>query len=229
MKISSSVVVASDPDRLFALLNDPPGVVGCIPGAALTGQDGEEWTGGITVRVGPIKAEYAGRARFDRVDPTTRSLSLHGRGADLRGSGDAEADVDVAIAAHPEGAQLNVAADLLIRGKLAQFGKGAIGMVLERILEQFATNLGALERANAGDRTVREGSVTPDPLASVNPVVPRPTRAAPSDAALDGFSLIVKPLLDEHSRCVAIAVGGLALGWVMGRAITIERYYGRRG
>lgn len=144
MRFTSTVPVAAPPAAVFALINDVERVATCMPGAVLNGRDGDAWQGGVKVKVGPITAAYAGTVRFLEVDEANRRLRVQARGTDTHGSGDAEAEVTVVVADAPGGARLDLATDLVIRGKIAQFGKGAVTAVSDRILQQFARNLGGL-------------------------------------------------------------------------------------
>ena len=131
----------ADPDAVFALLGDVERVAGCLPGATLEGRDGEAYTGRVKVKVGPISAAYAGTLRFTDVSPDQRTLRLSARASDAHGAGDAEADVVLSVLEAPGGSTLDLHTDLLVRGKIAQFGKGAITTVSSRLLDQFARNL----------------------------------------------------------------------------------------
>ncbi|MCF2527947.1 SRPBCC family protein [Yinghuangia soli] len=144
MRFTSTVPVAAAPDAVFALINDVERVATCMPGAVLQGRDGEAWHGGVKVKVGPVTAAYAGTVRFLEVDPAQRTLRVQAKGTDTHGSGDAEAEVTLEVRDDPAGARLELVTDLVIRGKIAQFGKGAITAVSDRILRQFARNLGGL-------------------------------------------------------------------------------------
>ncbi|MGW1835489.1 SRPBCC family protein [Streptomyces sp. NPDC002067] len=147
MRIGSSVPVAGEPAAVFALLNDVRRVASCMPGAVLDGPDGADgdaWRGRVTVRVGPVAAAYGGTVRFLESDAGRRRLRLQARGADRHGRGDAEAEVVLTVTGDPAGARLDVATDLVISGKLAQFGKGALDAVAQRLLQRFAVNLGEL-------------------------------------------------------------------------------------
>ncbi|NDZ78511.1 SRPBCC family protein, partial [Streptomyces sp. SID10853] len=144
MQLTNTVPVKAPPDEVFALMNDVERVASCMPGAAIEGQEGDSWHGKVKVKVGPITAAYAGTVRFLEVDAGRRLLRVQARGADTHGSGDAEAAATIVVEEAPDGALLRLSTDLVIRGKIAQFGKGAIGAVSDRILQQFARNLGSL-------------------------------------------------------------------------------------
>jgi carbon monoxide dehydrogenase subunit G len=197
--LDNEITLNAAPDEVFALINDVERVVTCLPGAALTGRDGDAYTGGVTVKVGPISAAYTGTVRFLEVDPERRHLRLAGRGADAHGNGDAEAEVTLTVEEAPGGSVLRLKTDLLIRGKLVQFGKGAIVAVSDRLLRQFATNLGALiESDRSGAR---------QPVQAV----------APPAAELDGLSMLLPPNAAKYAPVAAAFAVGLFQGWLLGK------------
>lgn len=215
MQLNHSVPVKASPDEVFALMNDVERVASCMPGAALEGRDGDAWRGSVKIKVGPISAAYAGTVRFLEVDPQGRRLRVQARGADTHGSGDAEAEVALDVLAAPEGALLQISTDLVIRGKVAQFGKGAIATVSDRILQQFAQNLGSLldqERTPAAPSPAGLPSATPlaTPQAATRP-------AAPAQAELDGLSMLLGPAAAKYGVVAGAFAFGLFEGWLLGR------------
>lgn len=206
MQLISTVPVKAAPDAVFALINDVQRVASCMPGAALDGRDGDTWRGAVKVKVGPITAAYAGTVRFLEVDSEKRQLRVHASGADTHGSGDAEAEVFVEVVPTADGAQLNLNTDLVIRGKIAQFGKGAIATVSDRILQQFAQNLGSLLLADGGTEAPGVQQAASAPVAT----------AAPS-AELNGLSLVAVPLLKKYGPAIGAFLLGLLQGWLLGR------------
>ncbi|MBB3663967.1 MULTISPECIES: SRPBCC family protein [Prauserella salsuginis group] len=214
MILEHEISVAAPPREVFALLGDVERVAGCVPGAAIEGRDadtgGEAYRGRVKVKVGPISAEYAGVVRFLDVNDAELSLRLQARGADAHGNGDAEAEVLVTLAESGKGTTVSLKTDLVIRGKIAQFGKGAINKVSDRILEQFAVNLSALL---AGDeppgRQSGTGGVGPQQHVSA-----APTAAASGPSELDGLALVAGPLTKYLPVVGAFAVG-IAQGWLL--------------
>ncbi|GAA2653361.1 SRPBCC family protein [Streptomyces lunalinharesii] len=241
MQLSNTVPVPAPPDAVFALVNDVERVASCMPGAVLDGRDGDAWQGRVRIKVGPITAAYAGTVRFLEADADRRRLRVQARGADAHGNGDAEAEVTLTVAEAPEGARLELVTDLVIRGKLAQFGKGAIGTVSTRILEQFARNLGGLLAADRDGATAPtpapapSAAPTPAPAPSAAPAavpaaaaagVPRSSgAAAPQD--LDGLSVLlgpaVGPALAKYGPLAAAFAVGACQGWLLGRLAGMRR------
>ncbi|MEU7040824.1 SRPBCC family protein [Streptomyces varsoviensis] len=237
MQLNHTVPVKAAPDEVFALVNDVARVASCMPGAALDGRDGDAWQGRVRVKVGPITAAYAGTVRFLESDPAARRLRVQARGADTHGSGDAEALVALAVTEAPEGARLELTTDLVIRGKIAQFGKGAVATVSGKILEQFAQNLGTLldqDRAAGGTEAPAAAGA---PVAGAPQAVPAAAAAVAADGAppqqqpvlagqseLNGISMIVGPALAKYGPPAAAFAFGLFEGWLLGRALTREKH-----
>ena len=213
MRLTNTVPVKATPDAVFTLISDVQRVASCMPGAALEGRDGDAWRGTVKVKVGPITAAYAGTVRFLEVDADKRVLRVHASGADAHGSGDAEAEVFLEVVPDPAGAQLRLATDLVIRGKIAQFGKGAVATVSDRILQQFAQNLGNLltSQSQSGAPARADMAAAAAPTTSAAPT------ASAAPAELNGLSLIAGPLLKKYGPVIAAFALGFVPGWLLGR------------
>ena len=210
MLLTHEITVPGSADVVFALFNDVERVAACMPGATLDGRDGDAYLGQVTVKIGPIAAAYAGSVRFLDVEPATHRLRLQARGAEKLGRGDAEAEVDLSVSDTPAGALVQITTDLVISGKIAQFGKGAIAVVSDRLLHQFAENLGTL--------LTRGGSSEPDGRDRLP--AQGPPRTAPAE--LDGLSLLLGPTLTRYAPLAAAFAVGVLQGWLLTRA------FGRR-
>lgn len=252
MQLNNAVPVKAPPGEVFALVNDVERVVSCMPGAALEGRDGDAWQGRVKVKVGPITAAYAGTVRFLEVDEERRTLRVQARGADTHGSGDAEAAVRLEVAETAEGSELRLETDLVIRGKIAQFGKGAVATVSDKILQQFARNLGALldqdrtreaapggavpgqdtAQGGLGASETGSGDISA-PAHSAHASQPRPLPALAAQTAgqdeLNGLLMIVGPALSKYGPAVGAFAFGLFEGWLLGRVLTREKQAGRCG
>jgi carbon monoxide dehydrogenase subunit G len=223
MLLTHEITAPGSAEVMFALFNDVERVAACMPGATLNGRDGDAYLGQITVKIGPITAVYAGSVRFLEVDPAAHRLRLQARGAEKHGRGDAEAAVDLVVSDTPAGALVLITTDLVISGKIAQFGKGAIATVSDRILQQFAQNLADL-LAQDGSAELDEGGAQP----AARPAVPAgatatthtPPRTAPAE--LDGLSLLLGPTLAKYAPLAASFAVGALHGWLWSRA------FGRR-
>ncbi len=235
MILENHLAVPADPDAVFALLNDVERVAGCLPGATLEGRDGEAYRGRVKVKVGPISAAYAGTLRFTEVVPEQRTLRLSARASDAHGAGDAEADVVLSVAEADGGSTLDLHTDLLVRGKIAQFGKGAITTVSSRLLDQFARNLaGELSTPAEANGSGTSGASVGATLASNDRKSPSSPTPAPADEALDGLAMLLPAGAGRYAALAAVAGLGLFQGYLLGRlrgqTMLIEelRRHGRR-
>jgi len=143
MRFSNEISVDAQADELFAFVSDPEQVVKCLPGASVEGRDGEDWRGSMSMKVGPIKASYRGTLRFLELDPDARRAVMRVRADEASGQGQAEARItsEIESAGEAGGSCIRMETDLQIRGKVAQFGRGAMEQVAGRMLERFADNV----------------------------------------------------------------------------------------
>ncbi|HEV7976294.1 SRPBCC family protein [Amycolatopsis sp.] len=214
MILDNDITIHAHPDVVFTLINDVERVVTCLPGASLAGRDGDTYRGSVKVKVGPITAEYSGTVKFFDVNDEQRTLRLQAEGTEGRGSGDAEALIDLSVEPAPDGALLRLRTDMLVRGKIAQFGKGAISTVSTRLLGQFAANLaGLLDAPGTGPAAPTSLSAT---VPTANNGTPPPT-AAHSDAELDGLAMLLGPAGKKYLALAGVFVFGLFEGWLLGR------------
>ena len=110
-------------------------------GASVEGRDGDDWRGAMTMKVGPIKASYRGTLRFLELDSEARRAAMRVRADEASGQGQAEARITSEIEAGDGGSCIRMETDLQVRGKVAQFGRGAMEQVAGRMLERFADNV----------------------------------------------------------------------------------------
>lgn len=224
MILTNEIKVNASPDDVFAALNDVERIVTCLPGAVLDGAESDNtYLGRVKVKVGPISAGYAGKVRFVEIDHENRQMTMTARGADTNGSGDAEAEILLSVDAASDGAVLNIRTDLLIRGKIAQFGKGAIVTVSNKILKQFATNLaGLLSNDSATDHTAGVDVTSRVPNGPATRQVPGNVTssagsAAPTVQELDGLSMLFGPSASRYAPFAALFALGIFQGWLLGR------------
>jgi uncharacterized protein len=138
-------------DLVWAYFIDPPRVVGCLPGARLTGStDARTYAGAMTVKVGLVSTTYAGTVVFERVDHANHVTELLGVGQDAKGKGSAEMRMSSRLTELGGRTRVNVRASLNLTGLLAQMGRGLIQNVGREMLRQFAARFTlTLEQARA--------------------------------------------------------------------------------
>jgi carbon monoxide dehydrogenase subunit G len=157
-------------DEAWKLLLDLKRIGPCMPGAVIDSVEGDEFTGTVKVKLGPINLTYKGAANFVEKDDAAHRAVIDARGEDVRGNGTAAARVTATLV--PAGAvtTVNVNTDLEMTGKPAQFGHGVMVDVGSKLLGQFAD---ALADTISGDQAA--ANTTPAAKKSR----PRPTRSTP--------------------------------------------------
>ena len=143
MKIDNEFTVNVPIQRAWEVLTDLEGIAPCLPGAQLTGVDGDVYQGKAKIKVGPVVSEYAGTATFREKDDAAYHAVIDAKGKDSRGAGNVNAAISAQL--HPDGerTKVSVSTDLNITGKIAQFGSGVIKEVSEKLLGEFVNNLEA--------------------------------------------------------------------------------------
>ena len=184
MELQHSFSVPVDVDRAWAVLVDIEQVAPCMPGAALDTVDGDEFTGSVKVRLGPIGITYKGKARFVEKDEVAHRAVIDAQGKDARGNGTASATVTATLHPQDDGTRVEVNTDLAITGKPAQFGRGVMVDVGNKLIGQFADCLaGKLAKADgpAAAAPVAASAVSAPPPAASQPDTPQTSPEAPAE------------------------------------------------
>lgn len=137
MELTNEFVVPVKVDEAWGLLTDVERIAPCMPGAELQEIDGEEYRGIVKVKVGPITAQYKGKATFIEKDDGAHRAVLRAEGRDTRGQGNANATITATLVAEGDGTKVTVVTDLAITGRAAQFGRGVMADVSTKLLGQF--------------------------------------------------------------------------------------------
>ena len=142
MEINNSFEVKAPLDVAWATLTDLARIAPCLPGATLTSIEGDIYKGHVTVKVGPIVAKFGGQAIFQERNDTEHRAVLKGEGRDTTGKGNASAIITAQLeVVDAMTTRCTVSTDLTITGKIAQFGRGALADVSDKLLKQFVVNL----------------------------------------------------------------------------------------
>ena len=145
-------------DEAWPIITDVERIAPCLPGAQLTEirqtDDGEVYTGNVKVKLGAIATEFKGDAYFVERNDANYTCKLNGKGRDTKGRGDASADISAAAESlSPTSTKVVVTTDLHITGKIAQFGRGILGDVSTKLIDQFSQNLNEMIDADGIDDT----------------------------------------------------------------------------
>src|SRR4029077_8237406 len=97
MQITDQFRVDVPIDEAWHILLDIERIAPCLPGAQLQEVEGDEYRGVVKVKVGPITAQYKGRASFIEQDTVGWRAVLKAEGRDTRGQGNASALVTATL------------------------------------------------------------------------------------------------------------------------------------
>lgn len=210
MDLQNTFVVPADIDTAWKTLLDVEKIAPCMPGATLESVDGDDFTGTVKVKLGPVNMTYGGKARFVSKDADQHKAVIEGMGKETRGSGTASALVTAQLIAEaPDRTRVDVTTDLMVTGKPAQFGRGVMQDVAGRIIDQFSANLQSVITADAqAAASVAAGGSAPTPS------------AAPLPHSADSIDLLGTAGAPVLKRAIPVALGLLAvigIIWIIAR------------
>ena len=144
MDLTHRFTVPVGVQETWAQFNDIASVAECFPGAQVTSAEGDSFAGTVKVKLGPIALVYNGTGTFVEKDEALHRFVVDAKGKDKRGNGTAGATVTVTMASSAGDAgstDVEVVTDLAITGKPAQFGRGVMQDVSDKLLGQFVSCL----------------------------------------------------------------------------------------
>jgi uncharacterized protein len=149
MHLSHEFVVPVPAKQAWEVLLDIERIAPCMPGATIDSVDGDSFGGRVKVKVGPISLTYQGAAAFVQRDESARQATIQADGREARGSGTAAATIHAALYDEGERTRVTVETELAITGRPAQFGRGVMVDVSNKLLRTFAD---CLEQTLASDQ-----------------------------------------------------------------------------
>jgi carbon monoxide dehydrogenase subunit G len=172
MDLNHTFTVNQPIAETWVVLTDLERIAPCLAGAELHEVHGDVFKGGVKIKVGPIVAQFKGEAQFVELDAVNFRAHLKASGRDIGGKGNASATITAQLTQiTPTSTSVNVVTDLAITGKVAQFGRGALADISEKLIAQFADNLNALIDQEGGapapsaSAPVTDGAKTKTPTA----------------------------------------------------------------
>jgi carbon monoxide dehydrogenase subunit G len=209
VELNNEFRVAVPAAETWQVLTDVERVAPCIPGAQLLSVDGDDFTGAVKVKVGPITVSYKGDASFQEKDEAAQRVVIKASGKETRGSGNAAALVTAQLKDEGDATHVVITTDLTISGKAAQFGRGVLADVSTNLIGQFARNL---EADLLGGTTAPPGTASPSAVAATS-------AAAATDAgdSVDLLKVVAVPMAKRYAPAIAAIAAGIAVGFLLGR------------
>lgn len=171
MKLHEEFEVAQQVADVWAFLDRPEAVAGCMPGVEqLTVLTPDDIDVRISQSIGPMNATFAASVRItDR--ELERRMAFTAVGKSVRGAaGNVRAEVVVGLRPGTTGTVVDVEGDVALAGALGSVGQKVVAKQAGKVTAQFARNL---EAALGGDEVVAAGG-SPQPQ-----VVSRPAALPP--------------------------------------------------
>ena len=182
-KLLNEFMVNRPIQQAWAVLTDVERIAPCLPGAQLEEIEGETYRGVVKVKLGPIATAFRGQAQFVERDDAGHRAVLKGSGRDTGGKGNADALITAQLeAVSTDTTKCVVTTELHISGKVAQFGRGIMGDVSEKLMTQFANNLNTMLDQQGDSPAPAPAAAAPAP-APATPAAEAPAPAAATPAA----------------------------------------------
>ena len=206
MDLNHEFVVNVPVNDAWVILTDLERIAPCLPGAQLTEVEGDVYRGQVKIKVGPLVAQFKGQASFISRDDLAHTASLKGEGRDTTGKGTASAIITAQLTSvTPTSTKCTVVTDLTISGKVAQFGRGALADVSDKLLAQFSENLNQL--------------ITSSPATTSAPAATTTAPAATTTAANTTASPQIRKI--ESAEVAPLDLLGTAGAPILKRAIPV--------
>ena len=207
MEMSNEIEVNASAGDVWAAFNDVERIAPCLPGAQLTEIEGEEYRGVVKVKVGPVNAQYKGKATFTERDQDAMKVVILAEGRETRGQGNASATITATVEAlGDDRTKVGVTTDLKITGKVAQIGRNLIPDVSAKIMDQFAGNLESMLSDSSSDDASSESDASADDSA-VRAV------SSPEPEAVDLLDVAAPPVAKRFGPIAGV----IAALWIIRR------------
>ena len=184
MDLNHAFTVEVPVEDAWRILTNVERIAPCLPGAQLQEIEGDTYRGAVKVKVGPIQAQFKGQASFVEFDEVAHKVVLKGEGRDIGGKGNASALITAELTALTETTtSVTVNTDLSVTGKVAQFGRGAMADISDKLLAQFVVNLNEMIAATDAVPAT-EAAPAPAETPTASPAESAPAAAtAPTEQA----------------------------------------------
>jgi carbon monoxide dehydrogenase subunit G len=144
VELENELLLDAARDRVWALMNDVPQVIPCIPGGRLLeAVDDSTWKAEVGLDLGFTRMVFHADVVRRDVDATAGRAVLVIHAVDSKEKSRAEATMTSTIAPAGAQTQVSVVTDINMEGEVARFGPGIIEDVAYEIVEQMTQCLQA--------------------------------------------------------------------------------------
>ena len=148
MKFEQRCRLAVDRDRLWDFLTNVPDMAGCVPGADQLAVKhdgtGEQYTGRLRVKVGPIGLRLQGVMTVEEKDRPAWRIVSQAEARDRRVGGGVFLTVRMTLdETETDATELRIVSEVRLMGKLGEFGQTVIRRKADRLVAEFARNVAA--------------------------------------------------------------------------------------
>lgn len=176
MDFTNTFTVNAGLKDVWRFMLDVEQVAPCVPGASITEVvDSTHYKGTIKVKLGAVQLSYRGEIGMVP-EEQTRTITLRAKGTESRGQGNVSGVVVITMSATESGgSRVDIESHVDVTGRVAQFGRGIMQDVSNRLIRDFARCLeqrldhiptnGEAATASASDAN-SEGE---PPIVEVNP------------------------------------------------------------
>jgi carbon monoxide dehydrogenase subunit G len=196
MIVDRTITIAAPANATFRSVLDIPFVGSCLPGASDIRPGGDDtYQGSFAIKVGPVKVSLEGSVRIAESNEQERSALLRLNGSDRRIDGTVVGDMTIKVVERgKDESELVVHTELVIAGKLGQFGHAVILKKADQITSGFVEEF---SRRMVEDLALEERTMPP-------PTSDGPAPSAPPQSAL------VEPATDRGARGAVEPVAALS-------------------
>lgn len=184
MQLENKFTIDAPIEKAWEALNTPETVAPCFPGATLQSYEGDSFTGTVKVKLGPISLTYKGKGTYVSRDDENHKVVIEASGRDSRGNGTANATVTgTMVADGPNRTAVTMVTDMTITGRPAQFGRGVISDVADKIIAQFSACVASKLAPETSETSAAEQAAGEKPAAAAPSSAPAATASGAAAAA----------------------------------------------
>ena len=218
IKLRNVFTIPAPIDEAWKVLLDIDRVATCMPGAKLETTNGDEFEGSVKVKLGAMVLTYRGSAKIVEQDEATHRAVVEGSARETRGTGTASVTIIMSLEPQGDATEVAVVTELNVTGKPAQFGRGVMADVAERLIDQFSERL--REEITAGEVNkpvvAASGAAVTPPSDAQQPSRPLRQAHETDDEPIDMLAVAGMPVAKRAAGAAAALVALLFLVRVMG-------------